>query len=310
MATVQRVAEAYARVERFGRRGFAGGQDHSRLGLDAIAWNRALRREPARRPNKAGLGRRGLRRFSLPFPSLPFPPRVTLHHTRFLTDKPSRACACACAPPRRCLLNLARALIVRPRVLSRLRRAPLATLAQSRHGLALGFAGFVGACGSAHGLAVGASRGGGRSGLGLQSNRIGSSRGALSRWAWSARPRRPPKAPEGVGGGAGGRRVRSSDSMVFRWQPSPVRCRSTACSPCRRNESIVGSIVGSWLKQDRRLEVRERRAGSQFNESRESRIRRREAGKRPSRCAPFASARASIVPFGADSTAAWRLDVV
>lgn len=178
MATVQLVAEAYARVERFGCRGFAGGQDHSRLELDAIAWNRALRREPARRPNKAGLGRRGLRRFSLPFPSLPEP---TLQHTRFLTDKPSRACACA--SPRRCLLNLARALIVRPRVLSRLRRAPFATLAQSRHGLALGFAGLVGACGSAHGLAVGASRGGGRLGLGLQSNRIGSSRGALSRWA-------------------------------------------------------------------------------------------------------------------------------
>ena len=272
------------------------------LGIERCAANRLAGRT---RPGSVGAACA-----AFPFPSLPFPPRVTLHHTRFLTDKPSRACACACAPPRRCLLNLARALIVRPRVLSRLRRAPLATLAQSRHGLALGFAGFVGACGSAHGLAVGASRGGGRSGLGLQSNRIGSSRGALSRWAWSARPRRPPKAPEGVGGGAGGRRVRSSDSMVFRWQPSPVRCRSTACSPCRRNESIVGSIVGSWLKQDRRLEVRERRAGSQFNESRESRIRRREAGKWPSRCAPFASARASIVPFGADSTAAWRLDVV
>lgn len=81
MATVQRVAEAYARVERFGRRGFAGGQDHSRLGLDAIAWNRALRREPARRPNKAGLGRRGLRRFSLPFPSLPFPSIPSPSHT-------------------------------------------------------------------------------------------------------------------------------------------------------------------------------------------------------------------------------------
>lgn len=66
MATVQRVAEAYARVERFGRRGFAGGQDHSRLELDAIAWNRALRR------------------FSLPFLPRAHTPSHTLSHRQTL----------------------------------------------------------------------------------------------------------------------------------------------------------------------------------------------------------------------------------